>query len=116
MTKLTDTEQVESLFASERPVLLFKHSTRCGISARASREVERFRSESPDVNVAWATVLVVEDRSVSQWVASRLDIPHASPQLILVVDGNSVWHTSHGSITTTSIRRALEEHGLWSSA
>jgi len=112
MAQLTDTDKVEDLISGSRPAFLFKHSSRCPISARAHREVKRFQSAHPDSPVAWGMVLVVEDRPVSRWIESRLEIAHASPQLLLVVEGSVAWHATHGSITKDSIAAALRQQGL----
>lgn len=82
--------------------LVFKHSTRCGVSADAMAEFEAFAAARPDVPSAWIDVIV--ERPWSQRVAQVTGVEHASPQALLVRDGRVAWHASHGAIT----RRALE--------
>ncbi len=85
-------------------VLIFKHSTRCGVSAAARTQVEAFAESCPNTPVY--LIDVVESRALSSAVAERFGVRHESPQVILVRDGKPVWHTSHFRIT----RNALAEH------
>lgn len=76
--------------------LLFKHSTRCGSSLRAHREVEAFEAMGGTVPVY--LVDVISERDLSRDLAERLGIRHASPQVILVSGGRPIWSASHGQI------------------
>ncbi len=77
---------------------VFKHSTTCGISARAATEIEMLESEIPVY-----VVNVREQRDLSNWVAAQYGVRHESPQLILLRDGKveKVWN--HGAIRKSSI-------------
>jgi bacillithiol system protein YtxJ len=67
---------------------VFKHSTTCGISAGAAREV---RAMTTDLPIYWVNVR--EQRELSNWVAETYAVVHESPQLILLKDGKplKVW-------------------------
>jgi len=88
---------------SSATYLLFKHSTRCPISAQAFSEYRAFVSAHPEVCHGWIDVLA--DQPLSEEVAARTQVPHASPQALWLVDGRVAWHASHFSIT----QRALEQ-------
>jgi bacillithiol system protein YtxJ len=77
---------------------VFKHSTTCGISARAAMEIEMLESDIP---VYWVNVR--EQRELSNWVAAQYGVRHESPQLILLRNGTvqKVWN--HGAIRRESI-------------
>lgn len=83
---------------------IFKHSTRCEISAQADREVAAVARELPDMTIF--KVLVVEDRAVSNAITTRLEIPHASPQAILLRRGVPVWTGSHWDVSCETLRKA----------
>ncbi|MHB9025310.1 MAG: bacillithiol system redox-active protein YtxJ [Armatimonadota bacterium] len=91
--------------SGDAPLFLFKHSTRCGISASARRQVEQFLTAFPEV--ACVEVLVIEQRPLSQAIAVASGVTHTSPQLILFCNGKVVWHTSHFNITTEAMQKAL---------
>jgi len=90
----------------ERPVLLFKHSTRCPTSAFAHHEFQSYASEAAARGVECAQVLVVESRAVSTEIASALGVRHESPQAILIRNGEAIWHDSHGALTEDAMKRA----------
>jgi monothiol bacilliredoxin len=103
MNRIQSTVAAEALFR-EPLAIIFKHSTQCPGSSGACREVESFLKAHPDAPVH--LLLVVEDRSVSNFVAERCRVRHESPQLIMLKDGRVLWHDSHEGIT----QRAIEQH------
>jgi bacillithiol system protein YtxJ len=91
--------------AEKLPVLLFKHSTRCGTSSFAWRQVQEFAQADPAVEIH--RILVVENRDVAQAMTETSGIKHESPQAMLLRGGKVVWHTSHGKITKYNLDDAL---------
>lgn len=87
------------------PVLIFKHSTQCSISSEVYEEFLRFAE--PAGGLICGLVLVIENRELSDTIASRLGVRHESPQAIVVRDGQPAWNASHWSISADSLRRAL---------
>ncbi len=96
---------VDAILQSEKPVILFKHSTTCPISARAHQQWQAFVSSS-EGNLEGALVRVIEERPLSRAFESRLGVRHQSPQAILIRNGQAAWHASHGNITVESLRQA----------
>lgn len=99
--QLTSLEQWEQALegSSDKPLLVFKHSTSCPISAGAHEELMHFIQDSGNSPADFALVRVIEERPVSNAIAERLGVKHASPQAILVKDGQAEWDTSHWHIT-----------------
>jgi len=88
-----------------RTVLVFKHSTICGISSSVLVEVEGFLSQHR--NVPFGIVNVVEDRDLSDVIADRTRIRHESPQMIAILNERPIWHASHWSIDLNELERFL---------
>jgi bacillithiol system protein YtxJ len=84
------------------PVILFKHSLTCPISARAYREMKRFAGEV-------ALVVVQDAREVSRAVETLTGVQHESPQLIVLRNGKSAWTASHFDITADAVAQAARE-------
>lgn len=107
--QITTSEQLEAVIreSQEKPVLLFKHSTRCPISAGAYAQAQSYLKGSPNADAAYALIHVVEDRPVSLEAADRLGVEHASPQAILLKEGRAVWNVSHSRITSSALQEAL---------
>jgi bacillithiol system protein YtxJ len=89
-----------------RPILIFKHSTRCTISSLA-----KFRLES-DWTVGDKLLLtyfldLLKYREVSNSLADVFSIPHASPQVLLVHKTEVIYDASHLEIKASEIMEAL---------
>ncbi len=95
---LEDLSQLEEVDNSskERPVLLFKHSTRCSISAMALGRFERSYDENASFEPYYLDL--ISHRDISNEVASRYGVRHESPQAILIRNGKAVFDTSHMGI------------------
>ena len=91
----------------ERPLLLFKHSFTCGVSAEALDElVSHLNEREPDASYAMVTVQT--HREVSNAVAKKLGVRHESPQALLICGGRVVWSASHFRVTAAAVRAALQ--------
>lgn len=81
----------------DHPVVLFKHSTRCSVSAMAKRS---FEAQWDPAQQAEAYLLdLITYRPVSNAIAERFEVRHESPQMLVISDSRLQFHASHGSIT-----------------
>jgi bacillithiol system protein YtxJ len=79
------------------PVLFFKHSTRCSISAMAKTRFER--EWDLDLEKCICVYLdLIQYRPISNEMAELLKVVHQSPQAILVVNKEVLHHASHNAI------------------
>ncbi|HEY0170701.1 MAG TPA: bacillithiol system redox-active protein YtxJ [Pyrinomonadaceae bacterium] len=103
---VSDDAALEELFARSHtePVLLFKHSTACPISARAYRQME-------EVKTPVSVVVVQQSRDLSQQVAERTGVRHETPQALVLRNGRVVWNASHFDITSDVVEQAVRENG-----
>ena len=92
MESLTSADDLDAILKAPLAVV-YKHSTRCPISALAADQVSEFAEEHPDVPVF--VVDVIADRALSRDVATRVGVTHHSPQVIVLSQGRVVWHGSH---------------------
>ena len=100
--RITDTKAVEELTdrSKERPVVIFKHSLTCPISAAAYQQMEQFNGDV-------ALVEVQRSRALSTEIESRLGVAHESPQVIVLSKGQVVWNASHFKITAEAVADAV---------
>lgn len=109
MKRLNTLEDLDAALAraATHPILIFKHSPTCGISAQADEEITTLLADP-----GWLTevyvVFVQDGRLVSNEIVKRLNLRHASPQILLVQDGVVRWHASHFRVTGQAIRAALQ--------
>lgn len=92
--------------SKSKPVLLFKQSTTCPISAKAFKQYHQFIDET-DLDIDFYFVKVRETRDVSNQIAEDTGIEHQSPQIFLIKDEHVLWNTSHSNITREAIQEAL---------
>ena len=92
--------------SEETPVVLYKHSVTCPVSAAANREMEHFA----DAEEAPVFKLVVQkSRDLSAEIEAALDVRHETPQAIVLVHGQSVFNASHHRVKAEALREALED-------
>lgn len=110
MNEITTEDQWNEVLSKsiDSPILVFKHSTTCPISARASDRVHEYVMGAGDDAPPIVVVKVIESRKLSNAIASGLGVTHQSPQMILVKDRKAQWDASHHMITPDSIREALK--------
>jgi bacillithiol system protein YtxJ len=111
LTELRGVEELDTVLTSsrERPILLFKHSYSCGVSAEALDElVAHLNDREHDVRVAMVTVQT--HREVSNAITAKLGVRHETPQALLVRDGRVVWSASHFRVTSQSVDQAIRSH------
>lgn len=86
------------------PVVIFKHSTRCSISAAALNRVERSWNEQEMEGIQAYYLDLIANRSISDALAHHYEVPHESPQVLVIVKGECVYNDSHMGISYTDIR------------
>jgi bacillithiol system protein YtxJ len=105
---LQSEDQLEDLVAisEQQACLIFKHSTRCSISAIAKTRLERnWEIEANQLVPYYLDLLAYRD--LSQQVAQQFGITHQSPQVLVIRNGRCVFDASHLSIDTAAIEQAL---------
>ena len=106
---LTQPEQITDLAQTshEQPVLIFKHSTTCSISAAAKGKLERQWADSGlDLPIYYLDLL--RFRPLSALIAEQFGIRHESPQLLLIQDGECTFDASHMGIRLSDVKQAVK--------
>jgi bacillithiol system protein YtxJ len=108
LVTLQHIDELDTLIAESgtRPVVFFKHSFTCGISAEALDELVS-HLDAPAADTHYALVTVQTHRELSNAVTSRLGVRHETPQAILVRDGRVAWTASHFRVNATELNKAL---------
>lgn len=107
MQKVDSIQNFDQLVDSGETFFLLKHSTTCPISQAGYDEFSKFENSSVDQ----CYFLTVQDsRDLSNHIAEKFHIKHESPQAIMFVNSDVVWHASHFKITSRSLEAAKEEN------
>jgi bacillithiol system protein YtxJ len=99
LTQLNEIEEKSKI----KTQVIFKHSTRCGISRMVmSQFVEAY---DVDANLDLYYLDLLSYRDVSNEVGSQFQVMHESPQLLVIKNGVTVAHASHGGINDLDLMR-----------
>jgi bacillithiol system protein YtxJ len=101
--QLTEENQLDQINEESKNgvVAIFKHSTRCSISAMAKMRLER--AEAPD-NIKFYYLDLLQYRPISAKVAELYDVVHESPQILLIRNGECIYDESHNGIEMDDIK------------
>lgn len=84
--------------STTKPVAIFKHSTRCSVSSMALSRLERNWNSSKTGNLEMYFLDLIAYRPISNAIADKFNVKHESPQLLLIKNGEVIYHASHNEI------------------
>lgn len=104
---LENQEQLDELNkrSASKLQVIFKHSTRCSISAVAKNRLEK---EKAPENVEFYYLDLLRFRPVSDAIAVDFGVRHESPQILAIRDGKVVYHESHLGIRMSDVFPLLD--------
>ena len=86
--------------------LIFKHSTRCGISSMVMNQfVSAYNFTDEDMDLYYLDLLNFRD--LSNEVGYKFQVIHQSPQLLIIKNGVVEAHASHGAINELDLSQYL---------
>ena len=83
--------------------LIFKHSTRCGISRMVMNQF--VSAYDVELNADLYYLDLLNYRDVSNEVGYKFQVLHESPQLLVLKNGVVVAHASHGAINEMDLAK-----------
>ncbi|MEN3322268.1 bacillithiol system redox-active protein YtxJ [Mariniflexile soesokkakense] len=105
---LNELEQLQDIEtkSSTKTQVVFKHSTRCGISRMVIKQFELdYRLNENDLDLYYLDLLNYRD--ISNKIASNFQVIHESPQLLVIKNGEVEAYESHGGINSLDLGRFL---------
>ena len=99
--ELKDLGQLNEIVVASntKPVLIFKHSTTCSISRMALKNFEREFDLQEEITPYFLDLL--NHRDISNEIASKFEVIHQSPQIVLIKEGKAIYNASHENIDAT---------------
>ena len=105
-TSLTGLAHLDNILNNAtKPLLLFKHSTRCIISKTALKYFESNHQNFKEVDFYLLDLL--NHRDVSNAIAEKTAVIHQSPQIILMDQGKVIFSLNHSDIANVDLREEL---------
>lgn len=105
---LTNENQLEEIKNSSKnnTIIIFKHSTSCGISNMVIKRFEKlFTEEHQSLKVYYLDLL--RYRNISNEISKVFEVVHESPQVLVIKNEVSVFNTSHYDILEINLSRFL---------
>ena len=103
-TPLISVDEIKTIkeISKRQAILIFKHSTRCGISRVVIKKFESlFNEENKQLKVYYLDLLSF--REISSKLSEDFQVKHESPQLLVIKNGISVYNASHYEITKVNL-------------
>lgn len=99
---LTDEGQLKNIISKSqvRPQVIFKHSTRCSISAVA---LQRLQKSTQPEEIDFHFLDLISNRPLSNKIAEVFKVHHESPQILLIRNGECIFDESHLAISMDEI-------------
>jgi bacillithiol system protein YtxJ len=100
----SDVKQLADLMelSHQKPVLIFKHSTRCSISGMSKNRLELYWETAAGIEPYYLDLL--NHRNISDEIAKRFNVRHESPQVLLLKNGACIFNASHNEIDFNKLK------------
>ena len=82
--------------------IIFKHSTRCNISADAYTILNQCVLDMYFLDL-------LAHRDISNEIADRYEVMHKSPQILVIKNGKCIYHESHWHIKCAALKAVLDQ-------
>ena len=104
---LTTLGQLNSIYEKSKlkTQLIFKHSTRCGISRMVMSQFSELYNTDANADLYYLDLL--NYREVSNEVGYQFQVLHQSPQLLVIKNEVAVAHASHGGIIDMNLNTLI---------
>ncbi|WP_316793467.1 bacillithiol system redox-active protein YtxJ [Pedobacter frigoris] len=103
---ITDLNQISEIKDKQGYSLIFKHSTRCSVSAMAKRRFEMDWEAIP-ADTSLYFLDLISYRDISAQIAETFEVHHESPQILLIKDGDCVLDASHSDISAEEVAEVI---------
>jgi bacillithiol system protein YtxJ len=104
--KLESLAQLQNLIkaSANRPQVIFKHSTRCSISAMVFHRLDK---EETPAGADFYYLDLIAHRDISNQIAEGFQVFHESPQILVIKNGECIYDESHHAIMMDELLEQL---------
>ena len=102
LTNVSQLDEIEQRSKTKTQVV-FKHSTRCGVSSMVMNQFVSMYDVDANLDLYYLDLL--GHRDVSNEIGYKFQVMHQSPQLLIIKNGTTVAHASHGGINDIDLSR-----------
>lgn len=106
LNSISQLQEIE-VKSKDKVQVIFKHSTRCGISRMVLNQfVAGYNLNEEAIDLYFLDLL--NYREISNKIAERFQVWHESPQLLVLKEGVAVTHASHGQINSIDLNKFID--------
>lgn len=98
LNSLSQLDQIDELSKTKLQII-FKHSTRCSVSTMAKRGLDMDLKQADVTQFDIYYLDLITYRAVSNDIATRYNVQHESPQILVIKDGKCVFDASHSDVS-----------------
>ncbi|GAA4811168.1 bacillithiol system redox-active protein YtxJ [Litoribaculum gwangyangense] len=92
--------------STNKTQVIFKHSTRCGISSMVMNLfIDAYDYSENDIDLYYLDL--ISYRNISNKIAHKFQVIHESPQLLVIRNGIAVAHASHSQINDLNLQQFI---------
>ncbi len=101
---LLELNQLNEIVANSinKTQVIFKHSTRCGISRSVIKQFEKQHEELKNIDFYFLDLIAF--RNISNTIAQKFGVIHQSPQLIVLKNKKVIAHDSHHGLLAIKLQ------------
>ncbi|MCF8318837.1 MAG: bacillithiol system redox-active protein YtxJ [Sphingobacteriaceae bacterium] len=103
---LTSLDELKNIKNHTGYSIIFKHSTRCSISLMAKKKLE-LESDVIPANIPAYYLDLLNYREISNAIAEIFQVPHQSPQILLINNGECLFEATHGEISADELAEQI---------
>jgi len=105
LSSIDQLEEIQRKSATKTQII-FKHSTRCGISSMVMNQfIKSYDFTESDFDLYYLDLLSYRD--VSNKIAETFQVYHQSPQILIIKNGITMAHKSHGDINALNLQQFI---------
>jgi bacillithiol system protein YtxJ len=107
--KLTDASQLNQIKtdSTEKPIIIFKHSTSCSISRMVLDRLTRNWKDEEMKSADFYFLDLLSYRDISNQIAYDFGVRHESPQVIIIKEGKAIYNNSHMGVDYNEISKQI---------
>ena len=102
-------EQLEEISEAQKPQVILKHNTTCPISKGVLRSLKEEESTLP-ADTPFYILDILTYRNISDTIEKKFSVPHESPQLLVIKNGECTYNQSLNNITPEETVQAIHEN------
>jgi bacillithiol system protein YtxJ len=99
---VTNEDQLQKIIvrSQEKPQVIFKYSCCCHLSEIVFQRLQKNYCRG---EIDFHFLDLADHKNISEKISETFKVPHQSPQILVIVEGQCIFHESHSEISLDGI-------------